>query len=154
EGLVRSESLAGGAGWLAGALSAARRETRARSIAAFHGVADGTHRAAAWRSLAARALELGDAAAVQAATAAGGSDAFRAADRIALAALGEGTRADVEPWIEALLGDPELAPLASAASAALAATSAEERQIQPVGGIRARTAATLGRVMAAPADSA
>lgn len=149
EGLARAESLAGGAGWLAAVLAAPIKETRARSIEALRGVLDGSHASAARRALAARAIELGDADAARAAMESTSSDAFSPADRIALVALTGGQRADVDPWLDTLLGDPELAPIASAASAALGDPASASRVVFPAGGLRARTASTLGRAMAA-----
>jgi tetratricopeptide (TPR) repeat protein len=154
EGLARAESLAGGAGWLAAVLAAPIKETRARSVEALRGVLDGSHGSAARRALAARAIELGDADAARAAMESPSSDAFSPADRIALAALTGGPRADVDPWLDTLLGDPELAPIASAASAALGDPASASRVVFPAGGLRARTASTLGRAMALTGEGA
>ena len=154
EGLARDPSLAGGAGWLAGVVAAPLKETRARSVTALRGVLDGSHGSAARRALAARAIELGDADAARLAMESTSSDAFSPADRIALAALTGGQRSDVDPWIDALLGDPELAPIASAASAALGDPTARDRVVFPAGGLRARTGSTLGRAMAATGEGA
>ena len=143
EALAKDESLAGGAGWLAGVVAAPKKETRARSAEAFGARAGGTHGALARRALAARAIELGDASAAHAATADAGSDAFTPADRVALGTLSGGDRRDVEPWIDALLGDAELAPLGAAASAALGVES-----VPAVGSPQGRAATTLGRAVA------
>ena len=55
---------------------------------------------------------------------------------VALAALTGGQRADVDPWIDTLLGDPELAPIAAAASAALGDPASPDRVVFPAGGVR------------------
>jgi len=158
----RASSLTGGAEWLAGVLGAVRKETRFGSIEAFRAVATGTHGALALRALAARAVELGDSTAIRSATESAGSDAFSAADRVALAALstpsseptvGRPNRRDeIEPWLDTLLADPELAPLAAAASAALGGDS--EPSMHAVGSAQARAATTLGRALASKDDTA
>ncbi len=154
EGLSRAPSLASGAGWLASVVAAPLKETRARSVTALRGLLDGSHGSAARRALAARAIELGDADAARSAMESTSSDAFSPADRIALAALTGGQRADVDPWIDTLLSDPELAPIASAASAALGDPASRDRVVFPAGGLRARTGSTLGRAMAATGEGA
>jgi tetratricopeptide (TPR) repeat protein len=148
EELLRSEALAGGASWLTSVIAAAHPQTRARSIAALRGLLRGSHADQARRAMVARALELDDAAAVRSATESLDADAFSPADRVALAALSGGSRADVEPWIDALIDDPDLSPLASAATAAASEVSSPDRNIRTVGSARARAAATLGRAMA------
>jgi cellulose synthase operon protein C len=141
--LADAPSLAGGAGWLGGVIAAVRKETRPRSVEAFQRVASGSHGALARRALAARAIELGDAAAARAATEEAGSDAFSAADRAAIAALTGGSRKELEPWLDTLVGDPELGAIAAAGSAA-----AGDGMPYTVGGPRARAASTLGRALA------
>ena len=147
--LGKEPSLAGGAQWLAGVLGAVRNETRARSVEAFRAVANGAHGALAARALAARAIELGDPAAARAATESASSEAFSAADRVALAALtgsadaGAAARQDIEPWLDTLLADPELSPIAAAASAAIGGD--EEPLEHTIGSPRAKAAVALGR---------
>jgi hypothetical protein len=148
EGLVRSERIAGGAGWLAAALAAPRKETRARSVEALRGVLDGSHPAAARRALAARAIELGDADAARAATSTAGSAAFSEADRIVLAALTDGSRSDIESSLDSVFNDAELAPIAAAASAAVGDIASPDRIPYPVGSMQSRTAESLGRTLA------
>ncbi|APR83363.1 Exonuclease SbcC [Minicystis rosea] len=137
-------SLAGGAGWLAGVLAAVHKETRPRSVEALRSVLGGTHGALARRALAARAIELDDAAAARAALGTSSSDAFTAADRVAITALTGGARDDVAPWVEPIALDAELAPIAAAATAALGGGGP-----LAVGGLRARAATTLGRELSA-----
>jgi lipopolysaccharide biosynthesis regulator YciM len=141
--LAEAPSLAGGAGWLGGVLAAVRKDTRARSVDAFRGVVNGSHGALARRALAARAIELGDTAAARAATDEAGSDAFTAADRAAITALTGGTRADLDPWLDTLVGDPELGAIAAAGSAAVGGGVP-----YTVGGPRPRASSTLGRALA------
>jgi lipopolysaccharide biosynthesis regulator YciM len=147
EALGKSPTLAGGAGWLAGVLAAVRKETRPHAVEAFRGVSSGSHGALARRALAARAIEIGDAAAAKSATEAADSEAFSAADRVALAALAGGSRAEIDPWVDALLADPELAAVAAAATAV--SSEGASAPIHAVGSPRARASATLGRVLAA-----
>ena len=154
EGLTRAAPLAGGAGWLAAVVAAPLKDTRVRSVTALRGVLEGSHGSAARRALAARAIELGDADAARSAMESTSSDAFSPADRIALAALTGGQRSDIDPWIDTLLGDLELAPIAAAASAALGDPASPDRLVFPAGGLHARTASTLGRAMAATGDGA
>lgn len=141
----RGHALAGGAGWLAGVLAAVRKETRPESVEAFRRVASGTHGALARRALAARAIELGDAAAARAATESADSEAFTAADRVALAALTGGARDEIAPWLDVLVGDAELAPIAAAATAALG----DPVQALGTGSVSARASAALGRALGA-----
>jgi lipopolysaccharide biosynthesis regulator YciM len=136
-------SLAGGAGWLAGVLAAARKETRPRSVEALQGVVSGSHGALARRALAARAIELDDAAAARSAMESAGSDAFSPADRVAIAALTGGGHEDIAAWLEALRNDSDLAPIAGAATAALGGPPAA------VGSPKARAADALGRALGA-----
>jgi cellulose synthase operon protein C len=155
EALGDSPSLSGGAHWLAGVLAAVRKETRARSVEAFRAVAKGSHGALALRALAARAIELGDAAAARSAMELASSDAFSAADRVALAALAvrggdgapapSGGREEIEPWLDTLLGDPDLAAIAAAASAAVGGD--DETSLHTIGSARSRVAVTLGRAL-------
>lgn len=137
-------ALAGGAGWLAGVLAAQKKETRAEAAAALREVLHGSHGALARRALAARAIELDDAAAARAATDSAGSDAFSAADRVAIAALTGGAREDIGPWLDPLIGDPDLTPIAAAATAALGGGGPLS-----VGTPRGRAGAALGRELAA-----
>jgi lipopolysaccharide biosynthesis regulator YciM len=137
-------SLSGGAGWLAGVLAAVRRETRPRSVEALRGVLDGSHGALARRALAARAIELSDAAAARAALDEASSEAFNAADRVAITALTGGARDDIAPWLEPIALDSEMAPIAAAATAALGGGGP-----LAVGGLRSRAATTLGRELSA-----
>jgi tetratricopeptide (TPR) repeat protein len=138
-------ALAGGAGWLAGVLAAVRKETRAESVEAFRRVSSGSHGALARRALAARAIELGDAAAARSATESADSEAFSAADRVALAALTGGAREDIEPWLDALLSDAELAPISAAASAA----AGDPAGAMSTGSARTRASSGLGRALGA-----
>jgi tetratricopeptide (TPR) repeat protein len=143
--LAEVPSIAGGAEWLAGVLAAVRKETREKSVEAFRAVATGSHGPLALRALAARAIELGDPTAARSATEAASSEAFSAADRAALATLAGTGRDAIEPWLDTLLAEPELAPLASAASAAIGGDFDPGKRA--VGGARARASTTLGRVL-------
>src|SRR4029450_9750001 len=117
----RASSLASGAGWLAGVVGGPIKETRARSVTALRGPLAGSTWCPGRRAPGGRVArsELGGGGAGRSAMESTSADAFSPADRIALAALTGGQRADVDPWIDTLLSDPELAPIASAASAAL-----------------------------------
>ena len=154
EQLGRSAGLTGGSSWLAGALAAPRRATRARAVEALGRVADGAHAAAARRAIATRAIELGDPASAASATASADSKAFSAADRVALAALTGGSRSDIEPWLEAASYDGNLAPISAATSAALTDPASPERRVIHVGGTRSRAAVALGRTLAANGGAA
>lgn len=133
-------ALADGAGWLAGMLAAVRKETRPRSVEALRGVLGGSHGALARRALAARAIELDDAAAARAALESATGEAFSAADRVAIAALTGGTHEDVAPWLDTLSADPDLSAIA-------AATMALGGPAPGVGSARARAATALGRAL-------
>ncbi|AKT38058.1 tetratricopeptide repeat protein [Chondromyces crocatus] len=148
-------SLAQGAGWLLASLAAPRKATRAASADALRGVVDGTHGDLARRALAARAIELGDAAAARAATS-GEGEAFSGAARVALAALTGGTRDEVDPWISGLLEEPEHVVLGAAASAALSepGAGATSSAVHSAGLLRARVGASLGRALARDAVGA
>ncbi|WP_437571433.1 hypothetical protein [Sorangium sp. So ce542] len=157
---LRGTSLAPGVAWLTAALSAARKETRPAALGALRAVAAGSHAGQARRALAAQAIELGDAAAAREATLDDG-DAFSPADRIVLSALAGGSAGEIEPWLDALADDPDLAPLSAAASAALsdaggaAAQAPAPRGARALGGPSARAAAVLGRALsreAVPAE--
>jgi hypothetical protein len=152
EALRSDAKLAGGAGWLSASLAASKQETRAKAVDALKSVIAGSQGDLARRALAGLAIEIGDAQAARAATDGAGQTAFEPGDRIALAALSGGTRADVEPWITALLGDSELSPITAAASAALGDPTEEGRRLYPVGSLRAKAAVTLGRLLAAATD--
>lgn len=145
-------NVAGGVGWLSSSLAASKKETRPKAIEALKGVISGSHGDLARRALAGLAIELGDAEAARAATAGAGQSAFEASDRIALAALTGGSRADAEPWIKALLGDSELSAITAAASAALGDPAEEGRSVYTVGSLRAKAAVTLGRLLATATD--
>ncbi len=138
-----SPALAKGAGWLLSVLGSPRKETRARAAEALKSVLEGSHAAAARRALAGLAIELGDAEAAKAATATASSDAFTAADRVTLGALAGGARADIDPWVEALVGDDELKPIAAAACAALGGGD-----VPAAGGPSSSASAALGRALA------
>ncbi|MEZ4300208.1 MAG: hypothetical protein R3B70_35000 [Polyangiaceae bacterium] len=149
--LGEAPSLSGGAGWLAASLAASRKETRADVAASLRTVAGGSHGDLARRAVAAHALEVGDAASAAWALDDGGSGAFTAADRLVLASLSSGTDTtpDVGPWLSPVLGDLELAPIASAASAALSSLEDPARAIETIGEGTARAAAALGRSLSA-----
>lgn len=141
---IRVEALTGGAGWLRGLLSAARKETRPAAVEALRSVVGGSHGAFARRALAGVAIEVG-----------GGGDtsmeygeSFSPADRVALAALTGASRADTDPILRSAAHEPELGPLTAAASAAIGHPADEERRLYTVGGDRGRAAAALGRVLA------
>ncbi|WP_434045476.1 MULTISPECIES: hypothetical protein [Sorangium] len=164
---LRDTSLAPAAAWLTAALGAARRETRPAALAALRSVTSGSHGGQARRALAAQAIELGDAAAARGATLEGGGagGAFSPADHVVLSALAGGSAGEIEPWLDALAGDPEFAPLCAAASAALsdpgvAADGALEdgdpapRGVRAIGGASARAAAILGRALSREAIAA
>ncbi|MRG95799.1 hypothetical protein [Polyangium spumosum] len=147
-GRLRSTaSLKGGAGWLAGMLAAARKDTRPGSIDALRGALDGTHDADARRALAARAIELGDAAAARAAMEGSDTIAFSAADRLSLTALTGGSRELFDQAVEAAAGDDELAPLLAAASAASREADAPSDGVIGAGSPAARASASLGRAL-------
>ncbi|MGK3997113.1 hypothetical protein [Sorangium sp. So ce1024] len=158
---LRGSSLEPAVAWLTAALGAARKETRPAALAALRSVTSGSHGGQARRALAAQAIELGDAAAARAATLEDGGDggAFSPADHVVLAALAGGSAGEIAPWLDALAGDPDFAPLCAAASAALSdpagaddAAPAEDGAPAPpvvraIGGPSARAAAALGRAL-------
>ncbi len=146
--LQSTASLKGGAGWLAGMLAAARKDTRPGSIHALRGALDGTHDADARRALAARAIELGDAAAARAAIEGSDTIAFSGADRLSLTALTGGSRELFEQAVDAAAGDDELVPLLAAASAASREADASGAGVIGAGSPAARAAALLGRALA------
>jgi hypothetical protein len=146
DGLGKLGPLAGGSAWLVGVVAAAHADTRPHSLDALKQAANGTHPALAKRAAAARALELGDSASAQAAITS--PDGFSAADRVTITALTGGSLTEVSSWAESLLGDPELAPIGGAATAALSDPGDPEREAVPLGDIRARSAAMLGRALA------
>lgn len=146
--LQSTASLKGGSGWLAGMLAAARKETRARSIESLRGALDGTHDADARRALAARAIELGDAAAGRSAIEGSDTIAFSAADRLALVALTGGSAEVLQQAIESAAGDDDLAPLLAATSAAQRDPETSSAGIAGAGSAASRTAAALGRALA------
>lgn len=152
QALKGTSQLAGGAGWLISVLAAARKDTRGKAIEALRDGLSGSHGDLARRAIAGHAIEIGDVQAVRFATEGAGAAAFDAADQIALAALTSGSRADAELWIESLLGDSELSPIAAAASAALGGPAEEGRRLYPVGSLRAKAAVTLGRLLASGTD--
>ncbi len=148
-GVLGAESLGGGGGWLVASLAAARKETRPRAVERLRALLDGSHASLARRSLAARAIELGDAEAAKTAIDSQGSEAFTPGDRVALAALAGGTRADVETWQEPLWNDEDLAPIAAAIDALEPASA--ERIPRAIGTAPNRAGVTLGRALAAGA---
>ncbi len=151
--LGESAPLAGGAGWLAAVLAAARKETRGDAITALRSVTSGSHGDLARRAIAAHAIEKGDGAGMAWALDDSGSGAFTAADRLVLAALATeastGVSADVAPWMRAVLQDAEIAPIAAAASAALSSLDDPNREVETIGEGRARAGAALGRALTA-----
>ncbi len=149
----RGDVVEHGAAWLAGVLAAPHKETRARAVASLRTAAEGSHGPAARRAIASRAIELGDAAASRAATESADGAAFTAADRVALAALTGGSRADVDPWIEATVNDGDLAPISAATTAALTDPANADRRLLHVGTPRGRAGAALGRSLAAAAGA-
>ena len=152
DSLRNAPELAGGAAWLSAAFAGARSETRPRVTEALKAALGGSHPDLARRTLAAYAVELGDAKAAAAALDDPDSSAFEAADRIALAALAGGSPKTTEPWIDALIGDSELAPLASAASASIGDPKDENRKVHPVGSVRSKAAVSLGRLLSSTID--
>lgn len=152
EALRNAPELAGGAAWLSAAFAGAKSETRPRVTDALGAAVSGSHPDLARRKLAAYAVELGDAKAAALAMQNADSSAFEAADRIALAALTGGSAKDTEAWIEELIGDTELSPLASAASASIGDPKDKNRKIHPVGSVRSKAAVSLGRLLATVID--
>ncbi|HEY4119663.1 MAG TPA: hypothetical protein VGM56_17465, partial [Byssovorax sp.] len=140
-------TLSGGVGWLVAVLAAARKETRPRAAERLRALLDGSHGALARRSLAARAIELGDAEAAKSAIETEHGGAFSAADRVALTALSGGAKDTITVWHDALWNDEELAPIAAAVDAALDAPSAD-RLPRAIGSSETRAAVTLGRALA------
>src|SRR6202012_4919168 len=64
----------------------------------------------------------------------------------ALAALAGSGRDEIEPWLDPLLADPDLAAIAAAASSLLGGDT--EPSLHAVGSGRARASAILGRALA------
>lgn len=147
--LQSAASLKGGAGWLASMLAAARKETRAHAIEAVRSALDGTHAADARRTLAARAIELGDAQAARSAMEGSDTIAFSAADRLALTALTGGSREVFEEAVEAAAGDDDLIPLLAASSAVTRDLEGSSANLIGAGAAAARAGAALGRALGA-----
>jgi len=145
--LQSTASLKGGAGWLAGMLAAARKDTRPGSIEALRAALDGTHDADARRALAARAIELGDAAAARSAMEGSDTIAFSGADRLSLTALTGGSRELFEQAVDAAAGDDDLTPLLAAASAIARSPEDPASGVLGAGGDVGRAAAALGRAL-------
>jgi tetratricopeptide (TPR) repeat protein len=106
------EGLAGATAWLSAALLVHDPATRAEGAARLVALAAGPDGRIARRSLAARALELGDATLLSSALE-GADDAFTPADRLALAALTGESGAALESRAKELDSD-QLAPLRAA----------------------------------------
>jgi tetratricopeptide (TPR) repeat protein len=151
--LREDEGLRGGAGWLGAALAAPSKATRAEAVDALREVTGGSHGPLARRALAARAIELGDAAAARAATEAADTAAFSPIDRVVLAALTGGAIDDARPWISACENDPETKAVAAAASAVLTDPARSDRDLVAVGQPDGQASVTLGRALAAAAGA-
>ena len=128
-----------GALWLAAALTAPSSAGRARSVEFLRDLKNGAHPNLAARSLASRALESADAAAAKAALDSG--RVFSSAERAALGALLGLSPDEIAPDVQAMSGDVELAPLASAVDA----FTSRGASTPAVGGPEARAQAALGR---------
>ncbi len=123
--LAQVDGIERGALWLAAALLAPSTTTRPRSIELLRRLLAQGPDPIASRALAARALEQGDPVALQAAIqppeeradGAEAPDPFTAADRVALAALTDGTAEAIRSAIEQLGSDDSLRPLAVACEA-------------------------------------
>jgi tetratricopeptide (TPR) repeat protein len=153
--LSKLEGFESAARWLAAALLAPAPETRARSIELLTEVLDATRSPAARRALAARAVEQGDAKAVEAALGTPDDPApgFTPADRVALAVLSGGGHEGVEPWLEPVRDDPRQGPLAHAAASAV--RPVQQPISKTVGDARAQSEIALGRaIIAAQAENA
>lgn len=150
--LARVDGLADAASWLAAALLAPGAATRPRALELLRGLTEHQRSPHLRRAIAQRALELGDASAIEDALASGDDDAlgaFTAADRVALATLSGGGAATLRPLItELALDDAEL-PLAAAAEACTSPTGAPLALMS--GGESSRTAVALGRALGSPA---
>ncbi|MBX3127475.1 MAG: hypothetical protein KF718_12205 [Polyangiaceae bacterium] len=144
--LAHVPALEAGALWLAAALDAPERATRPRAIKALSRLVELSRSPLTQRSLAARALEQGDASAVSAALQGASAATFSNADRVALAAL-TGGREAVVPWLATLADSPSLAPLAAAAAAATAPPASPP--MAHAGEPSTRTRVMLGRALAA-----
>jgi tetratricopeptide (TPR) repeat protein len=136
-----------GAEWTVAALAAPRKELRATAESALRRATSGTHSAAALRGLAARAIERGDASAVNAAIDGSDSTAFAPADRLILTTLMGGPSASVEPWLEPTAKDAELKTIAVAVSAALSDPARAERTRVTLGADRPHAEIELGRTL-------
>ena len=152
--LAKVEGLEAGAHWLAASLLAHDGGTRSQAIDELRAlIARGDSRDAR-RALAARALEQGDAQAVEAAGAppdsdeAGGApgDAFTPADRVALGALTRGEPAALSPWIAQIAGNDDLRPLC-AASASVVAPAGEPTDVV-AGTDESQSRVAIGRALA------
>ena len=128
-GLVAVEGLDRAALWLAASLLAPRSESRTRAVSFISALLRRERTPMAVRTLLVRALEQGDAKAVQAALEPGDdSSVFSASDQVILNALTGGELESLRPWLDALADQETLEPLAGAAiSAALAPGSAIDR---------------------------
>ena len=135
--------------WLSASLDAPAAETRGRAIESLRRIIEkAPDGAAARRVLAARALEQGDAEAVNTAVSAETTtDVVTPADRVALASLTGGGREALAPWLPELEKDPELAVLSAAATATAAPTNAPAEPL--TGSPEVRAAIALGRALSA-----
>ncbi len=131
--------LAGASAWLSAALLIHDPATRADGGNRLQALTEGPDQRAARRSLAARALELGDAALLEQALAAS-DDAFTPEDRLVLAALTGATGEALGSRVEALEGET-FAPLRAAVLATSGRPSGE------AGNETSRSEAALGRAL-------
>lgn len=162
--LARVPELERAALWLAAALDAPSGDTRDRAIEALRRLVVLEPGPAVRRALAARALEQNDRGALDAALARvpvrqdadddfddlisePSVDAFSAADRLAIAALGGADADAIEPLVQTLAPDRRVRPLAIAAAAAL--NSRLSLDLLP-GDEEAQARARLGRALVEP----
>jgi cellulose synthase operon protein C len=106
-----------GAAWLSASLASQKDETRPEAERAYAELSAGPHAAVARRLRALRAVELGDHKALDE-TLEGGSEAFAAIDRAALATLFGTELAVARPFIKSVLDQASTAPLGAAATCA------------------------------------
>lgn len=146
--LSQVEGLERGALWLGASLLAHRTETRSQAIRWLSSLLRREPTPAVRRALLARALEQGDAVALETAIAPSeGGEAFTVAERVAIGALTGADAATLQPWLEAIRDLPALAPLAAAASSLATAPGAVPAIT--IGDPTEQSALSLGRALGA-----
>ncbi len=156
-GLDPVRGMGPGAAWLSAALAGQRSASRADSALAFTELAAGSHGGLARRLAAVRAVESGDASALDVALAHPGSESFSATDRSVLASLFGREAASARSFNELVHDKPSTSPLGAGALAALEPVTgqgAELRVDAVVGDGAMRSVLSAARAVLGAADDA